>query len=275
MTGQKTRAGGRILEILVAVFLYAPIIVMIVFSFNNSQSRTNFTGFSFEWYAKLLEDDLVLSSLRTTLILAVISSLVATVVGTLSAIGLYQMRSRTRKALLTVNNIPVINPDIITGVSLMLVFMIFISWLRALGIHTELGFGTLLIAHITFNIPYVILSVMPKLRQLSKNTYEAALDLGATPFFAYRKVILPEIMPGIVSGAVIALTMSIDDFMISYFTTGLSAQTLPMTIYAMTRKRIPPEINALSTLMFVGVLFLLIVINVLSARDQKKQSQRR
>jgi spermidine/putrescine transport system permease protein len=265
---KRSRIPGRVLQSLVAVFLYAPIIVMIVFSFNTDKSRTQFKGFTLDWYVSLFEDQRVLAALQLTLVLAVLSALIATVIGTVSAIGLYNMKQRPRKALLALNNIPVVNPDIITGVSLMLVFVTFLGFLGF-----RLGFMTLLIAHVTFNIPYVILSVLPKLRQLSKHTYEAALDLGASPFQAYRRVILPEIMPGVVAGAMIAFTMSIDDFLISYFTTGSSAQTLPMVIYSMTRKRISPEINALSTLMFVTVLILLIAINVMQARDQKKKER--
>ncbi|MDR1692881.1 MAG: ABC transporter permease [Oscillospiraceae bacterium] len=271
---KRSRVPGRILQILVAVFLYAPILVLIVFSFNSDRSRVNFKGFTLDWYRKLFENDQVLSALSLTLILAFLSALIATVIGTVSAIGFYNMKKRPRKLLLGLNNIPVVNPDIITGVSLMLVFVLCVNFLNTLGAGFSLGFGTLLIAHVTFNIPFVILSVLPKLRQLNKNTYEAALDLGASPIRAYRKVILPEILPGVVSGAIIAFTMSIDDFLISYFTTGPSAQTLPMRIYAMTRKRISPEINALSTLMFVTVLALLIIINILQTRDQKRKERR-
>ena len=268
---RRSRTPGRILQIMVAVFLYAPILVLIVFSFNSDKSRTQFKGFTLDWYVSLFQNQTVLSALYLTLILAVLSAVIATIIGTVSAIGLYNMKQRPRKILLALNNIPVVNPDIITGVSLMLVF---VTVLRLLGSKAGLGFPTLLIAHVTFNIPFVILSVLPKLRQLSKHTYEAALDLGASPFTAYRRVILPEIMPGVVSGAMIAFTMSIDDFLISYFTTGTSVQTLPMVIYGMTRKRISPEINALSTLLFVTILILLIAINVLQSRDQKRKERR-
>lgn len=270
---KRSRVPGRVLQWMVAVFLYAPIFVLIFFSFNTDRSRVNFKGFTLDWYKRLFQNEQVLSALTLTLILAFLSALIATVIGTVSAIGIHNMKKRPRKMLLALNNIPVVNPDIITGVSLMLFFIFCISFLSSLGANAGLGFVTLLIAHVTFNIPYVILSVLPKLRQLNKNTYEAALDLGANPFRAYMRVILPEIMPGVISGAIIAFTMSIDDFLISYFTTG-SMQTLPMRIYAMTRKRVSPEINALSTLMFVTVLALLIVINVLQARDKKKKEQR-
>ncbi|MCL2002951.1 MAG: ABC transporter permease [Oscillospiraceae bacterium] len=271
---KRSRVPGRILQALVAVFLYAPILVLIVFSFNSDKSRTQFKGFTLDWYVSLFENQQVLSALYLSLVIAVLSALIATVIGTAAAIGLYSMKQRPRKMLLSLNNIPVVNPDIITGVALMMLFILCITFLRSLGVRAGLGFTTLLFAHVTFNIPYVILSVLPKLRQLSKHTYEAALDLGASPFAAYRRVIMPEIMPGITAGAMIAFTMSIDDFLISYFTTGTSVQTLPMVIYSMTRKRVSPEINALSTLMFVTVLALLIAINVLQARDQKKKEQR-
>jgi len=270
----RVKPPGRVLEIAVLVFLYAPIFVMTALSFNVEKSRSHWGGFSLRWYKSLFTDDLVLSSLYTTLLVALLSAAIAAIAGTAAAIGLYSMRAKPRRLMLAVNNIPVVNPDIITGVSLMLVFVIFTGWLRRVGIAAELGFGTLLAAHITFNIPYVILSVLPRLRSLSRNVYEAALDLGATPAAAYRKVILPEIMPGVLSGFIIAVTMSIDDFLISYFTAGSKVQTLPMTIYAMTRKRVSPEINALSTLLFVSVLLLLVAVNLISAREKKKEKRR-
>jgi len=269
---KRSRIPGRILSLLVMLFLYAPIIIMIIFSFNNnpSKSRTVWTGFTFDWYIKLFGDAPVLNALYTSLVLALLSAAIATVIGTISAIGIYGMKPRARRAVLSLNNIPVVNPEIITGVSLSLVFILFVKGMSSIGIAVELGFWSLLIAHITFNVPFVILSVLPKLRQLSKNVYEAALDLGATPFKAYMKVIIPEIMPGIISGAVIAFTMSIDDFIISYFTAGMSVQTLPMYIYSMTRKRVSPEINALSSLLFVSVLLLLLIINIIQVKDKKR-----
>lgn len=249
----------------VAIFLFAPIIVMIVFSFNASKNRAMWTGFTLDWYAKLLHNDLILSSLYTTLLVSVIAALISTIVGTAAAIGFNAMRRRIRQFYMTVNNVPVVNPDIITGVSLMLLFVFVRSFTNI-----ELGFFTLLLAHITFDVPYVILSVMPKLRSLNKHLFEAALDLGATPMTAFRRVILPEIMPGVVSGALLAFTMSIDDFVISYFTAGSSVQTLPMTIYSMTRKHISPEINAVSTLLFLTVLLLLVIINIRQNREIKR-----
>lgn len=264
---RKSRIISRLFEAAVLLFLYAPIFVLIVFSFNASKSRTVWAGFTFDWYQKLFSDELILHSFYITILVAVIASVLATVIGTAAAIGIYNLKRRTRALLLSVNNIPVTNPDIITGVSLMLLFVFIGTYL----IPIKMGFFTLLIAHVSFNIPYVILSVLPKLRQLSKHVYEAALDLGATPGYALRRVILPEIMPGVINGLIIAFTMSIDDFVISYFTSGSSAQTLAMTIYSMTRKRISPEINALSTLLFISVLVLLIVINLRQVREQKKK----
>lgn len=265
-----SRSAGRFLQILVFLFLYAPIFLMVVFSFNASKSRTIWAGFTLDWYKMLFSDKLILNSLYITLVLALLSSLFATIIGTAAAIGIHNMKKAPKKTMLTLNNIPVVNPDILTGVSFMLLFVVVIRALEVVGINVQMGLPTLMIAHVTFNIPYVILSVMPKLRQLSKNMYEAALDLGATPFYAFRRIIFPEILPGVISGAVIAFTMSIDDFVISYFTAGTQVQTLPVTIYAMTRKRISPEINALSTLMFVTVLLLLVIINILQARDLRK-----
>jgi len=257
---------SRMLMVFVFLFLYAPIVVLIVFSFNDSKSRTIWEGFTLNWYGELFSDSLILDSFYTTIAVAVLASLTAAVVGTFAAISINNMSRRPKAMLLTVNNIPVTNPDIITGVSLMIMF-VFVSTYTGM----KLGFGTLLIAHITFNIPYVILSVLPRLRHLNKNIYEAALDLGATPWYAFRHVVFPEIKPGIINGLMIAFTMSIDDFVISYFTSGSSAQTLAMTIYSMTRKRVSPKINALSTIMFVCIFALLMVINFRQVQEQKKE----
>jgi len=266
---------------LVFVFLYAPIAVLIVFSFNSSKSRTVWTGFTLDWYIKLFKDSTIMSSLYVTLLVSVLAAVIATVAGTIAAIGIYNMKRSQRNAILALNNIPVINADIITGVSMSLLFISAASVLtrislvlsQLLGIKINLGFnlgfGTLLIAHITFNVPYVILSVLPKLRQLDNNLFEAAQDLGATWMQAFMKVIIPQIRPGIVNGLIIAFTMSIDDFVISYFTAG-HVQTLSMTIYSMTKKRITPEINALSTLLFIVVLLMLIIVNVRQSSQEKK-----
>jgi spermidine/putrescine transport system permease protein len=262
---------GRLFTALIFIFLYAPIFVMIVFSFNDSKSRTVISGFTLDWYAELLQDTTILSSLYTTLSVAVLSALIATVIGTAAAIGIHVMRGPRRALMLNLNNIPVVSPDIITGVSLRMLFVAVLGFFAIFGLNIKLGFATLLMAHITFCIPYVILSVLPKLSQMGKHIYEAALDLGATPRRALWKVVLPQILPGVVSGALISFTLSIDDFLISYFTAGNTSQTLPMVVYAMTRKRLSPKINALSTLMFVVVLALLILINLFQARQDKKR----
>ena len=261
------RIGSRLFMALVFLFLYAPIFVLIVFSFNSSKSRAVWTGFSLDWYRELFQDSEILSALSTTLSVSVLAALIATVAGTFAAIGFYNMRKRWSRPLLTINNIPVINADIATGVSLCLLFV------AAGGIlHFDLGYVTLLIAPITFNIPYVIMSIMPKLYQMDKNLIDAAQDLGCTWMQAFYKVVIPEIMPGIINGLLIAFTMSIDDFVISYFTAGSKVQTLSMTIYAMTRKRISPEINAVSTLLFVTVLLLLAIVNI---REMQQENARK
>lgn len=266
---RKSSPAGRLLLALTFLFLYLPIVVLIVFSFNSSKSRSVWSGFTFSWYGSLFRDTAVLSSLYVTLLVAVLSAVIATVFGTFAAIGFFNMRRRWRNPLLTINNIPMVNADIITGVSLSLLFISAGAVLRF-----NLGFGTLLLAHISFNIPYVVLSVMPKLYQMDKNLMEAAQDLGCTWFKAMRKVLLPEIMPGIVNGMIIAFTMSIDDFVISYFTAGSQVQTLSMTIYSMTRRRVSPEINAISTLLFAAVLLCLAVINLREARQSKAKEAR-
>ena len=271
---------------LVFLFLYAPIFVLIVFSFNASNSRSIWAGFSLHWYVELFQDQQILDALYTTLAVSLLAALIATVAGTFSAIGFYNMRRRWRTPLMTINNIPMVNADIVTGVSLCLFLVAAFglwaqaaSWLNdtlgtALPGRLYLGFGTMLIAHIMFNIPYVILSVMPKLRQMDKNLVDAAQDLGCTWMQAFWKVVVPEIKPGIVNGLLIAFTMSVDDFVISYFTAGSSTANLAMRIYAMTKKRISPEVNAVSTLLFVAVLTLLIIINVREARQEKAEARR-
>ena len=266
----RVKLPGRILVALTMLFLYLPILVLVVFSFNSTKSRTIWTGFTLDWYAKLFNDATILNALNVTLAVSVLAALIATVFGTFAAIGLFNMRRRVRAPLMAINNIPVMNADIITGVSLSLLFVS-----AGAIFHFSLGFGTLLIAHITFNIPYVILSVMPKLYQLDKNLFEAAQDLGCTWMQAFVRVIIPEIMPGIINGMIIAFTMSIDDFVISYFTAGSrGVQTLSMVIYSMTRRRVSPEINAISTLLFGAVLILLIVINVREVRQERLMKKR-
>ena len=266
---QRNNAFARIFNILVYVFLYLPIVVLIIFSFNDSKSRTVWSGFSLHWYQELLQDEEILAAFSTTITVSVIAAVVATVLGTAAAIGFHNMKRRPRNLFLTINNIPMTNADIITGVSLMLLF---VAAGNLLGF--SLGFGTLLVAHITFNVPYVVLAVMPKLRQLNPNLGEAAMDLGATPWQAFWKVLMPELRPGILNGMLIAFTMSIDDFVISYFTAGSEVSTLAMQIYAMTRKRISPEVNALSTILFVVVLTLLVIVNVRQVRQEQLNEKR-
>jgi len=254
---------SRIYLILIYVFLYAPVLTLIIFSFNNSKSRANWDGFTLKWYMQLFHDKQIMTSLYYTLIVALLSSLIATVAGTAAAVGIFGMNKRLRTIVMNVTYLPVLNPDIVTGVSLMILFIF---------INLDLGFLTLLLAHITFNIPYVILSVLPKLKQLNKHLYEAALDLGAAPLKAFFKVILPEIMPGVVTGFLLAFTLSLDDFIISFFTTGSGVSTLSITIYSMTRRGINPKINALSTLLFAVVLTLLLIINKRSSANEKDEA---
>ena len=252
-------------------FLYAPILVLVVFSFNSTKSRSVWSGFTLDWYAELFQDEAIMIALRTTLLVSALSALIAAVIGTFAAIGFYNMKKKPRGFFLSISNIPVINADIVTGVSISLLMVLGLGAINSIfGTHFQLGFGTLLIAHISFNIPYVILSVMPKLYQMDKNLFEAAQDLGCTWMQAFWKVIVPEIRPGIVNGIITAFTMSIDDFVISYFAAGSGAQTLSMVIYSMTRMRISPEINALSTLLFVTVLALMSIINLREAHQEKR-----
>lgn len=262
---------SRIYNALIFLFLYSPIVVLIVYSFNDSRSRVKWGSFTLDWYRDLFSNELILDSLRITLEIAVLAALIATVIGTMAAVGIYSMNGRLRRWLLALNNIPMINPEIVTGISMMLMF---VAIYRATGL-LQPGFLTLLLAHITFCIPYVVLQVMPKLRQMNKHMYEAALDLGCHPLPAFFKVVLPEIMPGVITGSLMAFTMSLDDFVISYFNSGSTAQNLSVTIYSMTKKPITPEINALSTLMFGSVLELLVIVNLRQIRDAKKTAGRR
>ena len=285
---RKSRGFNRVLMALIFLFLYAPIFVLIVFSFNDSSSRTVWQGFTLRWYEELVRDRAITSALWTTLLVSLLATVIATAAGTMAAVGLFHMKKRWRRPLMTVNSIPMTNADIVTGVSLCLLFVAFFAgwadfarWINAvqglvrLPVRLHMGFGTLLIAHITFNIPYVILNVSPKLRQMDKNLVDAAQDLGCTWLQAFRKVVLPEIKPGIVSGALIAFTMSVDDFVISYFTAGSGTSTLAMVVYGMTKRRISPKINAISTLLFITVLALLVVVNVREARQEQLADQRK
>ncbi len=254
---------------LVMFFLYAPILVLIAFSFNKSKSKSVFTGFTFDWYAKLFKNEIILSSLKNTIIIAVIASIAATILGTAAAIGINSMRKIPKKLIIGATNIPLINPEIVTGVSLMLLFVFFSA-----KMHFEFGFVTLIIAHITFDVPYVVLNVLPKLRQMNPNLYEAAEDLGCNPIQAFFKVVLPEIMPGVLSGFLMAFVFSLDDFVISYFTSGATSQTLPITIYSMTRRRVNPQINALSAIIFVVVVTMLVIKNIIEKKELKEMSDK-
>ncbi|MBD5118661.1 MAG: ABC transporter permease, partial [Clostridiales bacterium] len=280
---RSNRIGSRLFIGLTFLFLYLPIFLLIIFSFNAGDSSAVWKGFSLNWYVSLFRNSLIMESLYTTLLVSLLATAIATAAGTFAAIGLYALPRRRRDALLVVNDIPMMNADIVTGVSLCLFFVAFFqgwgafaNWFNGvqsvvtLPDKLHLGFTTMLLAHVAFNIPYVILNVAPKLRQMDKNLVDAAQDLGCTWMQAFWKVILPEIKPGIVSGALIAFTMSIDDFVISYFTAGSSTSTLAMRIYSMTKKRITPEVNAVSTLLFLSVLVLLVLNNVREIRQEKR-----
>lgn len=263
---------SRIYIALIMFFLYAPILVMVVFSFNSSNSTAVMEGFSLKWYAELLGNEVVLNALINTLILALSSAIIATALGSVAAVGIFSYRRKWAKSLvMSATNIPMMNPDIVTGISMMLLFVFFG---RFLALRNSLSFTTLLIAHITFNLPYVILSVMPKLQQMDSHLSEAALDLGCTPFKAFFKVTLPSVSSGIVTGFIMAFTLSLDDFVISYFTTGPDFQTLPLLIYSMTKRRVTPDMYALSTIMFVAVLVLLLLFNFAQSKADKKKEGR-
>lgn len=271
---------SRFFIFLTFLFLYAPILVLIIFSFNDSKSKAVWAGFTLDWYKELFQNDMILDALWVTLAVSLLASIIATILGTAAAIGFRNLRRRSRNVCMAINNIPLTNADIITGVSMMLLFGLAVSaWNGSLGgmlgWKWNTGFITLLIAHITFDVPSVILSVSPKLRQLDPNIYEAAQDLGADSFLAFRKVILPEIMPGIINGFLIAFTFSIDDFVISYFTAGSTTQTLSMVIYSMAKKRVSPEINALSTLMFITVVALMVIVNLRQSGQDKTSKNRK
>lgn len=245
-------------------FLYSPIFILIAFSFNNSKSRGNWDGFTLKWYGELFQDSQIASAVYYTLLVALLSALLATILGTLAAIGINTMRGIPKIMTLNVTYLPLLNPDIVMGISLMLLFIF---------IKLPLGFLTMLLAHITFNLPFVIFSVLPKLKQLSTEIYDAALDLGATPYEAYKKIILPQIMPGVVTGFLLAFTMSVDDFVISFFTTGSGVSNLAITIYSMARRGINPKINALLTILFISIMLLLVIIYYRLSRDNVKKGE--
>lgn len=258
---------SRIYVALIFIILYAPLAVLIVFSFNSSNSTSVFVNFSTRWYGELFKDGDTITSLKNTVILAVVSSVISTVVGTAASVGIYKLKKKWLKSsIMTTTNIPMMNPDIVTGISMMLLFVFVGTLFRAKGV---LGFKTLLIAHITFELPYIVLSVIPRLGQMDKYLTEAAEDLGCTPTKAFFKVTLPYIKPGIVTGFIMAFTLSLDDFVISYFCSGPEFQTLPIRIYSMTKKRVTPDMYALSTIIFIVILILLILSNYSKVRTAK------
>lgn len=257
---------------LVMLFLYLPIIMLIVLSFNGTNSTSVIQGFSTKWYVELFKDSATINALTNTLILAVTSAITATVIGTLAAVGIDKMKKGVVKSsVMTVTNIPMMNPEIVTGVSMMLLFVFIGSILGASGV---LGFWTLFIAHVTFSLPYVILNVLPKLRQTDANLSQAAQDLGCPPIKAFIKVVLPSILPGVIAGLIMAFTLSFDDFIISYFVSGPKFQTLPIRIFSMTKKRVTPDMYALSTIMFIVILVLLVLVNVLQAQGDNRKEKK-
>ena len=267
------KRANRILTVAMFIFLYIPMIVLVVASFNTGKDITNFEGFTFQRYVELFQDAHLLQLLRNSIVISVLSTAVATTFGTVAAVGIHNLKPRMRKVVMSLTNIPMTNPDIVTGVSLSLLF-VFVGT-KMLGQRESLTFWTLLIAHITFNLPYVILNVMPKLQQMDSSLTDAAMDLGCTPLQAFFKVTLHEIMPGIVSGAIMAFTMSLDDFVISYFVTGNSFITLPVEIYSYTKKPIQPKIYAMFTLLFLLIFVLMVVMNLLQIRSDRNKTIRR
>ena len=265
------KKANRFLTILMFIFLYIPMIVLVVASFNTGKDITNFEGFTLNRYVELFQDEHLLNLLRNSIVVSVLSTFVATTFGTVAALGIHNLKPKMRKVVMSLTNIPMTNPDIVTGVSLSLLFVFVGS--KMLGQRDALTFWTLLMAHITFNLPYVILNVMPKLQQMDTSLQDAAMDLGCTPTQAFFKVTLHEIMPGIIAGAIMAFTMSLDDFVISYFVTGMDFVTLPVEIYSYTKKPIPPKIYAMFTLLFLLILVLMVVMNLLQLRSDKKKQQ--
>lgn len=259
---KRSKIFKNIFLILVFAFLYAPILVLIVYSFNDSKLRAKWGGFTFKWYLELFNNREILNAVSTTLSIAVISTIISTILGTMAAIAIFYMKKWKRKAILNINYIPVLNPDIVTAISLMVLYKTIIDISnRYFGLKFEFGYMTMLLSHITFVLPYIVLSILPKLKSMNKHLLEAALDLGATPFQALIKVVIPEIKSGIFTGVLIALTLSLDDFVISFFTTGHGKANLSTAIYAMAKKGVNPVINALSTIVFTILLVLLVIIN--------------
>ncbi|MBR5157692.1 MAG: ABC transporter permease [Clostridia bacterium] len=259
---------SKIYTTLIFIFLFAPIAVLLVFSFNDAKSLSVFSGFSLKWYRELFSDSNTLESVKNTLILAFSATAISTAMGTAAALGIYKLRKKWFRSLVnTVTNIPMINPDIITGISMMLVF-VFVG--RMVGASTSLNFWTMLIAHVTFCLPYVIFQVLPKLQQMERDLLDAAMDLGCTPLRAFFKVTVPEILPGIITGAIMAFTLSLDDFVISYFTTGNGFETLPIRIYGMTKKTVTPKMYALATIIFFVTMALLLLNNSVDDEEGRK-----
>lgn len=262
---------SKLYMVLIFVFLYAPIAVMMVFSFNSSSSTYSFDGLSTYWWKEMFHDSMAMKSLQNTVVLAVVTTALSAVLGITAAVGLFLNKNKLyKRSMMTATNIPMMNPEIVTGISMMLLFVFAGTLVRKTEV---LGFWTLLIAHITFCLPYVILNIMPKLRQFDINIYEAAVDLGCKPFHAFMKVVMPEIMSGIITGCVMSFTMSLDDFIISYFTNGPSFQTLPIYIFSLTKKRVKPDMFALSALMFIVILALLILMNIAQSRAEKREEK--
>ena len=261
---------NRVFTVLIFIFLYVPMAVLIVASFNTGKDITEFQDFTLRQYERLFQDRSLLKLLGNSLLVSILASLIATIFGTISAVGIHNLNPKMRKVAMTLTDIPMTNPDIVTGVSLSLLF-VFVGT-KMLGQRNSLTFWTLLIAHVTFNLPYVILNVMPKLKQMDPSLKDAALDLGCTPLQAFCKVTLPEIMPGVASGAIMAFTMSLDDFVISYFVSGTGFVTLPVQIYTYVKKPLQPKVYAMFTLLFLLILVLMIVMNLLQARGMKKRS---
>ena len=267
------KRANRLITVLIFIFLYIPMVVLIAASFNTGKNITHFDGFTLQQYVKLFKDDSLLELLRNSLIVSVLASFIATAFGTVAAVGINGLNPKLRKAAMSLTNIPMTNPDIVTGVSLSLLF-VFIGT-KLLGQRNSLTFWTLLIAHVTFNLPYVILNIMPKLKQMDESLTDAALDLGCTHIQAFFKVTIHEIMPGIISGAIMAFTMSLDDFVISYFVTGLDFVTLPVEIYTYTKKPIQPKIYAMFTLLFLLIFVLMVISNVIQLMGDKKRQAAR
>ena len=264
---------NRIITILIFVFLYAPMAVLLVGSFNTGKDLTQFEGFTLMQYVEVFRDRSLLTLLGNSLLISIVASFIATAFGTVAAVGIHSLNPRLRKTVMSLTNIPMTNPDIVTGISLSLLFVFVGS--KMLGQRNSLTFWTLLIAHITFSLPYVILNVMPKLQQMDRSLVDAAMDLGCTPIQSFFKVTIHEIMPGIVSGAIMAFTMSLDDFVISYFVTGLDFVTLPVEIYNYTKKPIQPKVYAMFTLLFLLIFVLMVVMNLLQLRQEKKHPARK